>query len=109
MFDIKPNKPGPNTDIIMGIGAKKRPANSIYKHLLTDHPEPMQYWKIKVKWIAYLFIEINFANAWDMTNISPDAWRKYLLNTQSITFSVIKNLKIKIWYTLLGILLSKSS
>jgi hypothetical protein len=29
--------------------------------------------------VVYLFIEMNWATALDMTNISPEAWRKYLL------------------------------
>lgn len=38
--------------------------------------------KCKVKKRKYLLIEINCAKAWDMTYISPEAWRKYLSSTR---------------------------
>ena len=82
MFDIKPYKPGPSTDIIMGIGAQKRSAvnklgstSCFYNGIIYEIVAPKNIG-------PDLFIEINLAKAPDMTYISPEPWRKYLLNTQ---------------------------
>lgn len=79
MFDIEPNKPGSNTDIIMGIGTKNRSAYSKNLDLVLDSSRNSEETNTTKKKGTDLFIDINLAKARDMTYNSPEAWRKYLL------------------------------
>lgn len=76
MLHIKSNKPGSSTHVIMGIGTKNGSENSTEWRLM--HKQ-LQTKFGAVKSGSDLFIDMNLAKACDITYISPDAWRKYLL------------------------------
>lgn len=83
MFHVKPNKPGSSTNIIMRIGAKKRPEHSANQCIELQNINLIDYeTNMPDEWKFYLFMDINLAKARDMTYISPEAWRKYLLSAR---------------------------
>lgn len=54
---------------------------------IRSQSRPLHIYRLQRRWAEEkridLFIDMNLAGARDMTYISPDAWRKYLLDAET--------------------------